>query len=252
MNIILIEGDGIDIEYVGIPAKQAKRILKTGISEADLDELISHSSTESGVCNARVVVGGKTIRSLAVETFSPERVYKLASRKGWHLVKEQTERGAFRKIDFDGPFDLSKLKCSASFYELNGFQFSYLDFSYDDNEGEFAETVTHYGGDWFILNPDGVRQSFEVFEDEDEDEDEDDKGDEIKPGGVDLELSCPSKDSLDAVRSNLADGWEVEVREMADGGNYVLLVTGKRGVLRAVDQVVRQEALFGCVITRWI
>lgn len=166
-----VEGEGIDVEYAPLTAAQAKKILKEGISETELDDFASGSDTESGVCRASIILAGKVVRELSIDDFPRKKVMKLAARKGWFLVKEQTEAGTFRRIEFRGQFDPKKLLCSADFFDLNGFHFGYLDLSYENEEGEFGETYPQHGGDWFILNPDGERLSFEVFAEDDDEED---------------------------------------------------------------------------------
>lgn len=105
---LTISGDGIDVEFVALPAKRATRILEDGISEDALDELFSASATESGVCEAKVTVAGKVVGKFALENFTRAEATKLGDRKSggqWFLVKEQFERGAFRTIEIKGSFD---------------------------------------------------------------------------------------------------------------------------------------------------
>jgi hypothetical protein len=237
---ITVEGEGIDVEYIHLSPKQANKIMDEGISESDLDDLLLGSSTESGVRNAMIMVGGKVVGKFSLDDFKPKKVHKLGGRKAWFLMKEQTERGTFREFLIDKPFITGTLECSASFYELNGFNFGYLEFAYGHSEGEFGETTPRHGGGWEVLSPDGKRQSFDILDDDADESDE-----------VTLELSCPSKDSFRNVCAMLADGWEITTRKQVNGRKFVLLVFGTKGVLEAVDQIVRREKQeFGIVKTR--
>jgi hypothetical protein len=240
---IKVEGNGIDIEFIRLSAKQAKKILNQGISESELDDLISSSSTESGVCSAKVMVGGKTVGKFSIDKFKPTQVHKIGVGKAWCLVKEKTERGTFREILINKPFSAATLKVHTSFYDLNGFTFGYLDFSYGQNEGDFGETTPHHEGEWELLSPDGVRSKFDILDDEHEADSKE----------VTLELRCPSKESLRQVCAWLADGWEVTTRERADDRNSTLLVSGTKTILESVKSIVRRDKDdYGIVKTKWL
>lgn len=251
---IMVEGEGIDVEYVALSAKLARKILKTGISESKLDDIICESSTESGVCHASFVLDGQTVGSMSITNFDAVRIQKIGGRKGWFLFKEQNEKGVFRKIKLNDHFDFSKVKCSASHFEINGFRFGYLDISYDGDEGDFGQTVTSHTEGWLILSPDGERLNFEITEQESEDE-EDENGSRVGGAvrGGSLQICCGSKESANAVQEFLGDGWPVKISEICDGIDNVLVIIGSKSVLQAVEQAVhRNDELFGRVQTQWI
>ena len=154
---LIIEGDGVDVEYLSIPKKVARRILDNGVSEEELDDLSLKAVTEGGIFNATIKLGGKSIQFLDLENVNHSDAQKVGGRRSWFLVKQQFERGVLREIVFDGKFDFKELAVNPNFFDLNGFDFGYFDVSYSGLEGNVGETTPSYGGDWFLIDPMGHR-----------------------------------------------------------------------------------------------
>lgn len=163
---LIIEGDGVDIEYLSIPQRDAKRFLDNGISEEELDDLSVKAVTEGGIFNANIKLAGKSIQSLDLALVNHCDFRKVGGRKSWFLVKQQFERGVLREIAFEGKFDSEQLVVHPDFFDLNGFKFGYFDVSYSGLEGNIGGTTPAYGGDWFLIDPMGNRFDVTIVEED--------------------------------------------------------------------------------------
>lgn len=166
-KLMLVEGEGIDVEYIRLSARAAEQIQRRGIAESDLDDLVSESDTESGICHATVSFDGAVVAQFSIEDFKKARpkVDRLGCDKSWFLVKEMTERGTYRSFEINGAFSADLLKCSPQLFDLNGFSFGYLVIDYDGREGVYGNPAPRYGGQWELVSPRGERSAFAIHED---------------------------------------------------------------------------------------
>lgn len=162
---LVVEGEGIDVEFIRLSTRQAQQIQRRGLSESDFDDLVSESDTESGICHASVYVGGQIVGKFSIDDFKKSNFSKLGGAQSWFLVKELTERGTYSSFVISGRFDPSALKCSPQFFELNGLAFGYLDITYKDRDGRYGNPEPRYGGDWMLISPTGRRSPVNIHED---------------------------------------------------------------------------------------
>ena len=161
---IIVSGDGINYDYVAIDEETARRWMKDGLPESELDDAYDDMTTESGIREGVVQVNGETVLNLKLEQFETTGSFQVDGFGEWLLVVESFERGIFSKIDIDEDFDADKLRIDKFEYSFNGPKNSYLSVSYNDTDGEFGGTDTK-ARDIYILDPNGRITFLDVVED---------------------------------------------------------------------------------------
>ena len=162
---IVVYGRENDIEWGKISEAQAKKIIKSGINEDDLEDLVTDS--ESLVSDEiQILVNDKEVTYDIPANHA--RANQIANPKSWIIVNAQAANGELGKLVINEEFDPTKLKyepdrvCIGKTILCEGFSISYdgkeLDFQYSDIESS----------DWAIYSPQGKQFDFDISNDDTE------------------------------------------------------------------------------------
>ena len=155
------------VEWGEISTAQAKKIIKSGIHENDLEDLLTHS--ESGVSEEiEILVNDKVVKYDMPKNRA--KVTQVGNPKSWLIVKTEAAKGELRTLVISEQFDPTKLQCEpgrvciGNKLDVEGFSVSY------DGKGlDYGNSDIKCAG-CVIYSPQGEEFDFDISDDDMEEE----------------------------------------------------------------------------------
>jgi hypothetical protein len=252
INTIKVYGSGVELTWGEISAKLAKKIINSGVSETQKDELISES--ENGIISdISIKVNDKSInfdiKNLEKKVSLKE--FKSGSPKKWYLLETLDLNGLFYESSFDTPFDSKKISLVKEKYTIGSVPVDSIfhSISYDGQEkkDDFDFSQRKFTGvSYFVLSP--KNEVFEVQINDDEEDDGDDEDLSVDTKIECLEIHCENSLTADNLIAELST-WgslyhKIKIDKSSSPNSKVLLkITGIKDILIGVDTVTNQSEI---------
>jgi hypothetical protein len=130
---ITIEGRYVYFECQKLDEEDAKRILESGLSEDEINEIPFQDGGDWGVIECTWEVDGATD---SFELDSPSEVIKTDTTEGWILIKEECGDVTYAPLQIKAPYNANLLKFSRYSEVFNGYSIDYATPMYGAQEFE--------------------------------------------------------------------------------------------------------------------